>query len=723
MPATPAAPAEPREEKRNGTNTIGDTTLLQSKEHRDLLDVIDRLRSQGLSRFVDLPQIIVCGDQSSGKSSALEAISGMSFPTKDNLCTRFATELILRRSPKTGVAISIRPGADRTDEEKKKLKAFKYKDTLENLDLGRVVEEAKSSMGLNNGSSDRVFSADVLCVEISGPSQPHLTMVDLPGLFLAGNKDQSQTDAALVESLVLSYMKNRRTIILAVVSAKSDFALQQVTSHARKQDPDGTRTLGLITKPDTLDKGSESERYYIDLAQNRDVHFQLGWHVLRNRGFSERCQSSGARDAAEAEFFSTDPWKTLQPSQMGVGALRTRLSNVLRGQIVSQLPDVLADIAKGIEESNHTLQKLGDSRATLRDQRQYLITIGSEFMKLAKEAVDGGYTDPFFEDSDHKDRRLRAVIQNTLSDFARDMRLKGHSVSIAEGSEPSNGKTRPPTISRAAYIEKVKKLMMENRGRELPGTYNPMLVAQMFREQCQPWEAMVDSLLTRTFHSATRAVAAILLHVADKERAASLSRTVVGPLLQRIQRELRQKAEEVLRPHISGHPITYNHYLTDNVQRAQSDRRRARMEQRMKSFFKAGKIPDGIANHKFDMSMLLSDLVDNTEPDMDTYSCSMAVDTMEAYYKVSQKTLIDSISTLAIEAFLMKKLPSLLSPKVIYELPDSVVERIAAESPESVAERAQAGEKLAVLEAALSELRRMGIDGDTGGLEVDDGQV
>lgn len=57
-------------------------TLLQSQDHRDLLDVIDTLRSQGLSRFVDLPQIIVCGDQSSGKSSVLEAISGMSFPTK-----------------------------------------------------------------------------------------------------------------------------------------------------------------------------------------------------------------------------------------------------------------------------------------------------------------------------------------------------------------------------------------------------------------------------------------------------------------------------------------------------------------------------------------------------------------------------------------------------------------------------------------------------------------
>src|SRR2546423_15351875 len=98
---------------------------LQSREHRDLLDLVDKLRSQGISRYVALPQIIVCGDQSSGKSSVLEAISGLSFPTKDNLCTRFATELILRRGPEASVTITIVPGDQRTDSEREKLQGFK----------------------------------------------------------------------------------------------------------------------------------------------------------------------------------------------------------------------------------------------------------------------------------------------------------------------------------------------------------------------------------------------------------------------------------------------------------------------------------------------------------------------------------------------------------------------------------------------------------------------
>lgn len=189
---------------------------LQSKDHKGLLDIIDKLRSKGISRYIDLPQIIVCGDQSSGKSSAMEAISGLSFSTNDNLCTRFATEVILRRSTTSSLRVSIFPSHDRPDAEKTTLSNFAY--TRHDVDIGQIVEDAGLAMGLQ-WSGGKVISKDVLRIEISGPAQPHLTMVDLPGLFLAGNKDQSAADSAMVKSLVLDYMKRPRSIILAVVSA------------------------------------------------------------------------------------------------------------------------------------------------------------------------------------------------------------------------------------------------------------------------------------------------------------------------------------------------------------------------------------------------------------------------------------------------------------------------------------------------------------------------
>jgi len=86
---------------------MGSVTL-QSKDHRDLLDIVDELHSRGISMYVVLPEVVVRGKQSAGKSSVPDAILGMSFPAKDNLCTRLATELILRRDTSPGVKVSAK---------------------------------------------------------------------------------------------------------------------------------------------------------------------------------------------------------------------------------------------------------------------------------------------------------------------------------------------------------------------------------------------------------------------------------------------------------------------------------------------------------------------------------------------------------------------------------------------------------------------------------------
>ena len=614
---------------------------LQSREQRDLFDIIDKLRSQGISKYVDLPEIIVCGDQSSGKSSVLEAISGMSFPTKDNLCTRFATELILRRTPDAEVSctVSIIPDPERTEVEKAALSKFAPHIDTGRLDLGDVVESAKDVMGL---SETKRFSSDILRVELCGPTQPHLTMVDLPGLFSAGNKDQSDEDAKMVKKLVRRHMKRPRSIILAVVSAKNDFANQQVTSLTRKIDPQGERTMGLITKPDTLHPGSDSEQFFLNLAQNKDVYFRLGWHALRNRDFPERGCTSAERDEKERDFFARSRWSTLDPTQLGVGELKPRLSNVLRDQIMKQLPDLLKDVEDGIKDCETRLRLLGPSRNSLKEQQHYLARVSQDFSRLMDLAVQGTYSDRFFRtvpignDSTESAKRLRAVIQNTLEDFSTAMRERGKNRLIVDTDEhfdPDSGK-----ISRNDYIEEVQELMRRTRGRELPGTFNPLIIGDLFRQQCQPWRRLVEECQEEALQAIHTVITLIIEEVtAPETRDAILQKINAG--MERLKAQLTLKTDEALQQHYDLHPITYNHYLVDTVQKLQEERRRKELERFLEQYDDSDRSLRKIS--RVQVLDLLEPLSRHLEVNMQKFSSSSAIDYMEAYFKVSAMLFFD----------------------------------------------------------------------------------
>lgn len=368
-------------ESQNGSKAASDEFIpsslkdLQTDEQRQVLDTVAKIRKCGLDSILSLPQLVVCGDQSAGKSSVLEALTEISFPRHDNLCTRYATEIILRRSPINALTIKVIPDMSRSAAEQENIKSF-TENITDFSELPRVMSLATEVMGISGkdtyGNSKSAFARDTLSIEIEGPSRPQLTLVDIPGLIQTSTKGVSDADVDLVAEITDKYISQPRTICLAVVSATNDAANQPILRKVRVVDPEGDRTLGIITKPDRLSPNSGMEANFLELARNEDVEFRLGWHVLKNRSFEQGDCSLEERNFAESTFFSTSNFKSLPVENVGIDALRTKLSQLLFQHVKQELPALRLDLENTLDDTKKKIAVLGSSRAELSGCKTYL---------------------------------------------------------------------------------------------------------------------------------------------------------------------------------------------------------------------------------------------------------------------------------------------------------------------------------------------------------------
>jgi GTP-binding protein EngB required for normal cell division len=404
---------------------------LQMSGSSKRLNQIDRIRAKGVGDHISLPQLVVCGDQSAGKSSVLEGITGVPFPRQDGVCTRFATEIILRHClDQNEIIAKILPSASRTEEERLRMTAFERR--LSGFDdLPEVIREVSVLMGIR-GTADTdmestTFAADVLRLEVIGNTGLHLTVVDLPGLIsVSANVEDMHT----VERLVDNYLESTRTIILAVVPASNDIDTQGIIQRARRFDKAGVRTVGIITKPDLINKGTESR--VASLANNLDrVKLRLGFFLLKNPSPLEI--SNGltweGRQRQEAHFFNSRPWKeqNLDKSRVGIDNLRQFLQDLLDNHIELELPKVRKEVESLLRTTESDLAQIGPERSSVSQIRLYLTQTSMEFLNLTKAAVDGSYGGryfDFFATRPKKNNRLRARIHMVNEEFATYMRVR-----------------------------------------------------------------------------------------------------------------------------------------------------------------------------------------------------------------------------------------------------------------------------------------------------------
>lgn len=458
-----------------GPSNVPGMASLRTESSSKRLNQIDKLRAKGVSDHISLPQIVVCGDQSAGKSSVLEGITGIPFPRQDGVCTKFATEIIIRHQPgETVIVGKVLASASRTEEERHRMAAFERKLTTFD-DLPGVIKEASALMGIRDDSSDpnstcATFAADVLRLEVVGDTSLHLTIVDLPGLISVSD---SPDDLNIVDNLVDGYLESSRTIILAVVPATVDIDTQRIIQRARKFDVAGERTVGIITKPDLINKGTESR--VATLAKNMDrVKLKLGFFLLKNPSPNELLEglSLADRHRKELEFFRSGPWKeqNLEETRIGTTTLRSFLQELLASHIERELPKVRNEVKSLLLKTVSELGQIGPERSTVSQTRSFLTQKSMEFYTLTEAALGGNYDGPgalFFDvtTSSSASTRLRARIHQGNEKFATCMRESAakRKITVADNNKNTEDteeptKDGPIMLSKAKMIKWVEKV-------------------------------------------------------------------------------------------------------------------------------------------------------------------------------------------------------------------------------------------------------------------------
>jgi len=343
---------------------------------------------------------------------------------------------------------------------------------------------------------------------------------------------------------ITDYIKQPRTICLAVVSATNDVADQSILQWVRKFDPKGERTLGVITKPDLLPQGSDSEAKILELARN-DVLLKLGWHVVKNGSFEESGLSFADRKTAEMTFFRTSNFCTLPKD---IDALRERLSQVLFEHVRNELPRLGEELEKALQAAKEELGQMGKSRSTPVECRIYLGQLNMQCYDICRAAINGNYEHPYFKIGENMiDKtvshqspiaiaRLRALIQHINFSFSKMFRNQGHKYDISgyehmgagedeeldedydakldedydeeldedykdemhedsdeetdDGSELDKDLEATPSgmLTKIDALDWVKQALIRNRDKELIGNYNPLVIGDLFWEQSEGWK-------------------------------------------------------------------------------------------------------------------------------------------------------------------------------------------------------------------------------------------
>uniref|UniRef100_A0A671V0A3 Dynamin-2 n=1 Tax=Sparus aurata TaxID=8175 RepID=A0A671V0A3_SPAAU len=306
----------------------------------DLIPLVNRMQdafsSIGQNATLDLPQIAVVGGQSAGKSSVLENFVGKDFlPRGSGIVTRRPLVLQLMNSP-TEYAEFLH------------CKGKKF------IDFDEVRQEIEAETDRITGANKGISPVPIN-LRVYSPHVLNLTLVDLPGMTKVPVGDQPADIEAQIREMLMQFVTKENCLMLAVSPANSDLANSDALKIAKEVDPQGMRTIGVITKLDLMDEGTDAK----DILENKLLPLRRGYIGVVNRSQKD---IDGRKDinaamAAERKFFLSHPSYRHLAERMGTPYLQKVLNQQLTNHIRDTLPNLrtklqsqLLSIEKEVEE-------------------------------------------------------------------------------------------------------------------------------------------------------------------------------------------------------------------------------------------------------------------------------------------------------------------------------------------------------------------------------------
>jgi GTP-binding protein EngB required for normal cell division len=361
---------------------------------RKVITLIDELRDIGLQQHIALPRISVLGTQSAGKSSLLESIVGLDFlPRGDGVVTRRPLELRLVHVPH---GEKEKPYAIFDQFKDKKFFEFdKVRDMINQL--------TDELCGTKKDIIDKPITLTVY-----SHSCPDLTLIDLPGITRIAIAGQQQNIEQVTKDMSRRYCGDQRTIILCVIPANQDMSTSDSLQMAKELDPKGTRTLGVITKIDIMDKGTNAKKMLL----GEEIPLRLGYVGVKGRSkfdIDNNCTVKQGLDAEKQYFASHPVYSTMPPGHVGTEILSQKLTKILFNHIRNYLPEITKEINLKMRDCEDRLKDLGTALpSTTREKIHLLWGLSTRFSENFKNAISGRY-----------DARSDSVVDQDISGAAR----------------------------------------------------------------------------------------------------------------------------------------------------------------------------------------------------------------------------------------------------------------------------------------------------------------